>query len=79
MTHCFPVAGCSDHGFYVYSPCFIREMQRANAYEVLAGVEVKAGADTLVYIAWQKPHGRPFANPQQRESQGVMGGTFKRG
>ncbi len=77
MVHVFPVAGCTDHGFYTYSPCLIRELDRANGYECLAVCEVVCGEDKLVYIAWRKPaESRPFANPQQGESRGILGGEF---
>jgi len=76
MVHCFPIAGCTDHGFYTHSPCLVRELSRANGYALLAAVEMHDGPDKLVYIAWRKTSDKPFKCPQQGECKGIMGGAF---
>ncbi len=77
MVHVFPVAGCTDHGFYTYSPCLIRELDRANGYRLEAACEVQQDGDKLAYIAWRKTTDAPFRNPQQGECRGVLGGEFR--
>ncbi len=79
MIHCFPVAGCSDHGFYTYSPCLIRELAHSNNYRGLAFVERTIGQDKLLHLAWMKHGGGPFVIPQQGTCKGVTGGEFRRG
>ena len=78
MVHSFPIGGCTDHGFYTYSPCLIRDLGRANGYEFLDGGEVETGGDRVVHLAWRKGRDGVFKVPQQSEARGILEGEFRR-
>ncbi len=74
MVHAFPVAGCTEHGFYTYQPNAIRALAAANGYETLAELESQKGNDKILHLAWRKTDDRPFQTPQQNGYAGAMGG-----
>ncbi len=74
MVHAFPVGGCKDHGFYLYSPCLLRDLAAANGYETLAEVRHQSGADEILHLAWRRRGAGPFRVPQQNGYAGVQGG-----